>query len=100
MPDFFVDVPARIPYGGLDSNDPLSFKVYEPERMVLGQRMEDHLRPGVCFWHSFSWPGVDMFGSGTLDRPWLDGSGDEMEAARHRLAHHPVRPQPRGLVSR
>jgi xylose isomerase len=23
-------------------------------------------------WHSFAWDGRDMFGSGTLDRPWLD----------------------------
>jgi xylose isomerase len=83
--DFFADVPARIPFGGLDSTDPLSFKVYEPERLVLGKRMEDHLRPGVCFWHSFSWDGRDMFGLGTLDRPWLTMT-DEMAAARLRLA--------------
>ena len=84
MPDFFADVPARIPFGGLDSADPLSFKVYEPDRMVLGKRMVEHLRPGVCFWHSFSWDGRDMFGIGTLDRPWL-AMADEMAAARMRL---------------
>ena len=33
--------------------------------------MADHLRVGVCAWHSFAWPGTDMFGAGTLDRPWL-----------------------------
>ena len=48
--------------------------------------MEDHLRPGVCFWHSFAWPGVDMFGIGTLDRPWLRGTGDPMAAARTKMA--------------
>ena len=68
---FFTEVPGRIPFGGLDSDDPLAFKVYEPDRMVLGKRMEDHLRIGVCLWHSFAWPGIDMFGAGTLDRPWL-----------------------------
>ena len=47
--------------------------------------MEDHLRPGVCFWHSFSWAGVDMFGLGTLDRPWLEPGVDPMAAARERL---------------
>jgi xylose isomerase len=86
VPDFFNDVPERIPFGGLDSRDPLSFKVYEPDRIVLGKRMEDHLRPGVCFWHSFSWAGVDMFGLGTLDRPWLEPGVDPMAAARERLA--------------
>ena len=81
-PDFFSDVAQPIAFGGVDSRDPLSFKVYQPDRLVLGKRMEDHLRPGVCFWHSFAWPGVDMFGLGTLDRPWLTGVGDPMEAAR------------------
>jgi xylose isomerase len=83
---FFTDVAGPIPFGGLDSTDPLSFKVYEPDRIVLGKRMEDHLRPGVCFWHSFAWPGVDMFGTGTLDRPWLTGAGDPMAAARTKMA--------------
>jgi xylose isomerase len=82
---FFTDVPGPIPFGGLDSGDPLSFKVYQPDRLVLGKRMEEHLRPGVCFWHSFAWAGIDMFGLGTLDRPWLTAA-DEMEGARHKLA--------------
>ena len=83
---FFSDVTTPIPFGGLESTDPLSYKVYEPDRLVLGKRMVDHLRPGVCFWHSFAWPGTDMFGSGTLDRPWLTGVGDQMTAARRKMA--------------
>ena len=83
---FFSDVSRPITFGGLDSTDPLTFKVYEPDRLVLGKTMEDHLRPGVCFWHSFAWPGVDMFGIGTMDRPWLSGVGDPMEAARTKMA--------------
>ena len=73
MPDeFFTDVPGRIGFGGIGSTDPLTYAVYEPDRIVLGKRMEDHLRIGVCLWHSFAWDGRDMFGIGTLDRPWLD----------------------------
>ena len=68
---FFSDVTGPIPFGGLESTDPLSFKVYQPDRLVLGKRMEDHLRIGVCLWHSFAWSGTDMFGAGTFDRPWL-----------------------------
>ena len=66
---FFSEVTGPIPFGGLGSDDPLAFKVYEPDRMVLGKRMADHLRIGVCLWHSFAWDGRDMFGVGTLDRP-------------------------------
>jgi xylose isomerase len=78
-------VPEQIGFGGLDSSDPMSFKVYQPDRLVLGKRMEDHLRIAVCLWHSFSWPGSDVFGSGTFDRPWLAPGIDPMEAARARL---------------
>ena len=83
---FFSQVQGRIPFGGVGSTDPLAFKVYQPDRMVLGKRMEDHLRPGVCFWHSFAWAGTDMFGLGTLDRPWIIASGDQMAAARQKMA--------------
>ena len=79
--DFFTEVAGPIPFGGLDSTDPLAFKVYQPERLVLGRRMEDHLRIAVCLWHSFNWPGSDVFGAGTFDRPWLAPGADPMTAA-------------------
>ncbi|MDR9450503.1 MAG: TIM barrel protein, partial [Acidimicrobiia bacterium] len=82
--DFFTEVATSIPFGGPDSDDALSFKAYDPDRLVLGKRMEDHLRMAVCYWHSFSWPGSDIFGSGTLDRPWI-GAADEMAAARMKM---------------
>jgi xylose isomerase len=83
---FFPEVAGRIPFGGEDGDDPLAFAVYEPDRLVLGKRMADHLRIGVCLWHSFAWDGRDMFGVGTLDRPWLDPAAEPMPAARQKLA--------------
>jgi xylose isomerase len=83
--EFFDEVTAPIRFEGIGSTNPLAYKVYEPDRLVLGARMEDHLRPGVCFWHSFAWPGVDMFGLGTLDRPWI-GDPDDMGASRRKMA--------------
>jgi len=86
VPDeFFGDVPGSIGFGGLESDDALAFRVYEPDSEVLGKRMEDHLRIAVCYWHSFNWPGSDVFGGGTLDRPWLSGQGDPMDAARQKM---------------
>jgi xylose isomerase len=82
---FFPGVEGPVRYGGLDSSEPFSFKVYEPDRLVLGRRMEEHLRIGVCLWHSFAWAGTDMFGLATFDRPWV-GAADPMAAARRRLA--------------
>ncbi|HLE95561.1 MAG TPA: xylose isomerase [Acidimicrobiia bacterium] len=83
--DFFTEITGPIPFGGLESTDPLSFKVYEPDRMVLGKRMEDHLRIAVCFWHSFNWPGSDVFGMGTFDRPWLGPDVDPMAGAANKV---------------
>ena len=83
--DFFSDVPARITYGGPDSSDPLAYAVYQPDREVLGKRMEDQLRIAVCLWHSFNWPGSDVFGVGTFDRPWLTAGVDVATASRAKL---------------
>src|SRR2546426_5541653 len=82
---FFAGVTGPIPYGGLGSTDPLAFKIYQPDRLVLGKRMEDHLRIAVCLWHSFNWPGSDVFGVGTFDRPWLDSRLEPMIGARAKL---------------
>jgi xylose isomerase len=82
--EFFAGVPTRIPFGGLESDEPFAFKVYQPDRTVLGRRMEDHLRVAVCLWHSFNWPGSDIFGLGTFDRPWLSDP-DPMAGARAKM---------------
>ena len=83
--EFFEGVgPVR--YAGPDSDDPLSYRWYDADRVVAGRRMEDQLRMAVCYWHSFVWPGTDIFGDGTLDRPWNDPGAEPMEAARVKLA--------------
>jgi xylose isomerase len=85
MNDGFFSAVQEVPFGGLDSDDAMTYKMYEPDRMVLGKRMEDHLRIAVCFWHSFNWPGSDVFGVGTFDRPWLASTSDPLAAARAKL---------------
>jgi xylose isomerase len=64
---------APIRFEGRESSNPLAFHYYDRDRLLLGKRMEEHLRLAVCYWHSFCWPGSDVFGSGTLQRPWLGG---------------------------
>jgi len=68
-----------IRYKGPESTNPLAYRHYDPDEVVLGKRMEDHLRFAVAYWHSFAWPGGDPFGGQTFERPWF---GDTMEAAR------------------
>jgi len=83
--DFFPNVAEPIRYAGLETEDDLAYRVYDPDRVVLGKRMEDQLRIAVCYWHSFNWPGTDVFGQGTFDRPWLDPTVDPMSAAKHKM---------------
>jgi xylose isomerase len=82
---FFTEVPGRIGYGGPDSSDPLKYAVYQPDRLVAGKRMADQLRIAVCLWHSFNWPGSDVFGVGTFDRPWLAPGMDAAAAAQMKI---------------
>ncbi len=83
--EFFTEVTDRIRFEGPKSDNDLAFEVYDPDRVVLGARMEDQLRIAVCYWHSFNWPGSDVFGAGTFDRPWLEATGDAMAAARTKM---------------
>ena len=83
--EFFAGV-GQIPYAGPDSDDPLTFRWYDADRVVIGKRMEDHLRFAVCYWHSFVWSGSDVFGAGTLDRPWNAVGDDPLAAARQKMA--------------
>ena len=83
MTEFFDTVPEPVAFAGRSAGlGQLAYRVYNPDRQVLGRRMEDHLRVAVCYWHSFNWPGSDIFGVGTFDRPWLEPSQDPMAAAR------------------
>jgi xylose isomerase len=84
MAEFFADV-TPIRFEGPDTDADLAFRVYDPDRLVLGKPMADHLRMAVCYWHSFNWPGSDVFGAGTFDRPWLDAGADPMDAARQKM---------------
>ncbi len=69
MTDFFGDI-QKVKYEGPDSTNPLAFHHYNPDEIVMGKRMEDHLRFAVAYWHSFAWEGGDPFGGRTFDRPW------------------------------
>ncbi|HLW92635.1 MAG TPA: xylose isomerase [Roseiarcus sp.] len=75
---FFGDI-KPIRFEGAKSENALAFRHYEAARKVFGKTMAEHLRPAVCYWHNFAWPGVDMFGAPTFERPWF---GETMKAAK------------------
>ncbi len=75
---FFGDI-QKVKYEGPDSTNPLAYRYYNPDEVVLGKRLEDHLRFAIAYWHTFTWPGGDPFGGQTFQRPWFS---DTMEAAK------------------
>ncbi len=78
--DYFKSLP-QVKFEGPDSTSELAYRHYDKTRVVMGKTMEEHLRIGVCFWHTFCWDGFDVFGAGTFNRPWHH-MDDQKEAAR------------------
>lgn len=78
MTDFFKDIPA-IRYEGPDTGNEFAFRHYNPDEVVMGKTLKDHLRFACAYWHSFAWPGGDPFGGQTFERPWF---GDTMDLAK------------------
>lgn len=78
MTDFFKGIPA-IRYEGPQSTNEFAFRAYNPDEIVAGKRMEEHLRFAIAWWHSFAWQGGDPFGGQTFERPWF---GDTLALAK------------------
>ena len=83
MTSYFKHIP-KIEYKGIEDKDPLSFKYYNQDQIVLGKSMKEQLRFATCYWHTFTWPGLDPFGGPTLERPWMK-KGDPIEKAEEKL---------------
>src|SRR6266403_1650248 len=86
MPQALPDV-SKIQFEGAKSKNPLAFKHYNPDEVVEGKTMKDHLRFSVTYWHTFRGQLADMFGVGTAVRPWEDGTNSvKMAQKRARVA--------------
>lgn len=67
----------KIKYEGSKSKNPLAFRWYNPDQLVSGKKMKDHLRFAVAYWHSFCGDGSDPFGNATRLYPWKDAKDDD-----------------------
>lgn len=65
-------------------SETMVFRHYNPSEQILGRSMEEWLRFSACYWHTFRGVGADVFGPGTLERTWDDGS-NTVENAKRRL---------------
>ncbi|KAG0546240.1 hypothetical protein BDA96_02G430200 [Sorghum bicolor] len=84
--EFFPGVP-KIKYEGPTSKNPLAYKWYNKEEVILGKKMKDWMRFSVAFWHTFRGTGADPFGAPTKAWPWEDGTNSLAMAKRRMRAH-------------
>jgi xylose isomerase len=72
---------SKIKFEGPESDNPLAFKYYNPEKVVAGKTMKEHFKFAIAYWHSFCGVGSDPFGPGTQNFEW-DKSPDPVQAAK------------------
>lgn len=82
MTVYFPEV-TQVSFEGTDSTNPLAFRHYNPKEVVGDKTMEEHLRFSMAYWHTLTGAGDDMFGSGSVVRPW-DNLTDPMDIAKAR----------------
>jgi xylose isomerase len=81
--EFFPGI-GNIKYEGPNSDNPLAYKWYDPEKRVGGKTMQEYLRFAVCYWHTFCNTGSDPFGPGTKHFPW-DAAPDAVQRAKDKM---------------
>ncbi len=79
MKEYFVGIP-KIAYEGPKTKNPFAFRYYNPDEIIDGKSMREHLRFSMAYWHTLCADGTDMFGRGTANKTY--GESDPMALAR------------------
>ena len=74
---------GKIQFKGTESYDPMSYRYYDAERVVLGKPMKEWLKFAMAWWHTLCAEGGDQFGGGTKKFPWNEGA-DAMTIAKQK----------------
>ncbi len=75
---------SQVKFEGLDSDNPLSFRWYNENRIVAGKTLKEHFRFACAYWHSFCNDGNDPFGPGTHVHEW-NSKADPVERAKDKM---------------
>ena len=78
--EFFPGI-GKIKFEGVNSKNPLSFRYYDPEKVVNGKKMKDWFKFAMAWWHTLCAEGGDQFGGGTKSFPW-NVAKDPIQAAK------------------
>lgn len=80
--EYFANI-GKIKYEGATSKNPLAFRYYDAERVVMGKKMKDWLKFAMAWWHTLCAEGGDQFGGGTKTFPW-NSNPDPVAAAKEK----------------
>ncbi|MGL4737569.1 MAG: xylose isomerase [Cellulosilyticaceae bacterium] len=83
MNEHFPNI-QQVNYEGPKSKNPFAFKYYNPDEVINGKTMREHLKFTVSYWHTLTGNGQDPFGGETMERPW-DHIADPIELAKARM---------------
>ena len=75
---------GKIKFEGVNSKNPLSFRYYDPEKVVNGKKMKDWFKFSMAWWHTLCAEGADQFGGGTKSFPW-NVAKDPMQVAKDKV---------------
>ncbi len=71
--EYFPEI-QKIRYEGPKTKNPFAFRHYNPDEVVEGKTMREHLRFAAPYWHCMRNELADPFGQGTALMPWDDGT--------------------------
>lgn len=73
----------KIKYEGTKTDNLFAFRHYNPDEVILGKTMKEHLRFAIAYWHTMTQDGSDPFGDAVNERDWV--SETPMETAKNRV---------------
>lgn len=82
MKTYFPSIDA-IKFEGPASKNPLAFRYYDKDQVVLGKKMSEWCKFAMAWWHTLCAEGGDQFGGGTKTFPWAQGA-NALEVAKNR----------------
>ena len=75
---------GKIKFEGVESKNPMAFRYYDAEKVILGKPMKEWLKFAMAWWHTLCAEGGDQFGGGTKSFPWK-GNPDKVQAAKDKV---------------
>ena len=80
---YFPNV-GTIQFEGSESKNPMAFRYYDAEKVVMGKKLKDWLKFSMAWWHTLCADGGDQFGGGTKNFAWNEGN-DALTIAKQKV---------------